>query len=45
MQKMLIAANKFPDKDSLRLFTKKSEKVKTESIEVKRDLKRHIKEL
>ena len=45
MQKLLIAANKFPQKESLKLFCKKSEDLQKSTIECKRAIKKQIKEL
>ena len=45
MQKLLIAANKFPQTDAMKLFTSKSDPVKQGTIACRRALKSHIKEL
>ena len=45
MQKMLVAANKFPDQAAFKQFASGSEQIKDNSIECKRTLKRHMKEI
>lgn len=45
MQKMMLAANKFPSKAAFKMFTESDAKIKDVSIDAKRTLKRHIKEL
>ena len=45
MQKCLIAANKLPQKDTLKLFSEHSKEMMADSIECKRALKRHIKDV
>ena len=45
MQKMLLAANKFPNKTALKMFADSDSNIKSTSIDAKRTLKRHIKEL
>lgn len=45
MQKGVVAAKKFPSKDALKQFCEGSEEIKTSSIECRRGLKRHIKDV
>jgi len=45
MQKLMLAANKMPSKDQLVFFKKEREAIATLSLECRRSLKRHIKEL
>ena len=45
MQKMLIASNKLPQRESLKLFAKSNEMVQESAVSCKRSLKKFMKEL